>query len=188
MPKSILLSVVLLSIVVSSDNAGALSFDGAAWVARHDREGRSTGEYFLVIDTAGTNISSVRIRGLRLHRISMERDFSALTHRLENEGVWYRQIDTRRSEIFQSLRRKAWAASNDLIRQRRLDRGQRKAWMAAWIDAQLVDRRYQIDFKIRKQRFTKQVASTTFEEPAPLLESPEDLAPMQGSQPIFTIR
>lgn len=188
MPKSILLSVVLLSLVVHSDNAGALSFDGAAWVARHDRDGRSTGEYFLVIDTAGTNISSVRIRGLKLHRISMERDFSALTHRPGNEGVWYRQIDTRRSGIFKSLRKKAWAASNDLIRQGRLDRGQRKEWMAAWIDARLVDRRYQIDFKIRKQRFTKQIAATKFEESDPLLESPEDLAPMQGSQPTLTIR
>jgi len=152
-------------IVTLSGTACAFSAAGKAWIVRRDQGGLSTGEYFLVIDTVGIEISMVKISGFKLARTTVGRDFYNLTHQPANEGIWYRQINPRRSRIWKSLRKKAWAASNALIKQGRLDRKHRQAWMDAWVGDKLTDRRYAIDFEIRKQRYERQIGFTSFEEP-----------------------
>ena len=164
-PKKAFLSIIVFIIVIVSGPVCALSAAGEAWIARRDKGGLSTGEYFLVIDTAGIEISMVTISGFKLARATVGRDFYNLTHQPANEGIWYRQINPRRSRILKSFRKKAWAASNALIKQGRLDREHRQAWMDAWIHEKLTDRRYAIDFEIREQRYKRQIGFTSFEEP-----------------------
>lgn len=165
MPREAFLSVIVFIVVTLSGSACALGDAGEAWIARRDQGGLSTGEYFLVIDTAGKEISVVRISGFKLARTTVGRDFYNLTHQPANEGIWYRQINPRRSRIWKSLRKKAWAESNVLIKQGRLDREHQQAWMDAWIDDNLTNRRYAIEFQIRKQKYKRQMGVTIFEEP-----------------------
>ena len=165
MPREAFLSVIVFIVVTVSGPACALGDAGEAWIARRDQGGLSTGEYFLVIDTAGTEIRMVTISGFRLARTTVGRDFYNLTHQPANTGIWYRQINPRRSRIWKSVRKKAWDASNVLIKQGRLERKHQQAWMDVWIDDNLTGRQYEVEFQIRKQKYKRQMGVTLFEEP-----------------------